>query len=391
MKIQIDGTNIKNKGAELMLYCVLEQIERLHPEALVYWNDDSMMGNASSIATSLKFKKSGWQRIAQIVRPFKAQGILRRLNLPHEALTNLHAISDVDLVLDASGFHYSDQFKIQPKYVTAKRKYYRDLKNNKTKLIFLPQAFGPFETNEGKELAKLVVENGKLVFARDHVSFGYLVSASENSVNHVLEYPDITIMSSYEIPDKYKYLKGKVCIIPNKRMVDKGGLTFDAYLQFLIGILAVLEDRGEEVFLLNHEGAEDLQLCKDIQRASSSGVDVVSGLGARQIKGLISISRFVISSRFHGVASALSTSVPCLATSWSHKYEELFKTFNLSNRLLDVADIQASIKIINRSLEEENLRSTKRTLDLASKRLKDKNAEMWNLVWETSGLNANLS
>lgn len=384
MKIQIDGTNVKNKGAELMLYCVLEQIEKSYPDATVFWNDDSMMGTASSIETPLELKKSGWQNFAKVVSPFKVQGILRRLGLPHRFLTRLHALPGLDLVLDASGFHYSDQFDIRPEYVANKRKYYRELRDKDTKLIFLPQAFGPFTTSEGKELAQLVVEYGELVFARDKISYGYLASAVSNGSDKILEYPDITVMSSYEVPFEFEHLAGRICIIPNKRMVDKSGLTLDNYVQFLLRILERFDHDGEKVFLLNHEGAEDLQLCEQIQKSCPFEVDVVSGLNAKKIKGLISISKFVISSRFHGVASALSTNVPCLATSWSHKYEQLFKTFNLNDRLLDVGDIDGSMAKIEKSLEQSEYQNTRKVLDQASKNIKKKNVEMWNMVWRAA-------
>lgn len=387
MKIQIDGTGIKNKGAELMLYCVLEQIEKSYPNAIVYWNDDLMMGSASSIDTPLNLKKSSWQEIAMVLRPFKIEGILRRLGLPYRFLTRLHALSNLDLVLDAAGFHYSDQFDIQPEYVANKGKYYRELKANGTKLIFLPQAFGPFTTAEGKKLAKLVVQYGDLVFARDRVSYEYLASAVLSD-QKILEYPDITIMSSYEIPVELDHLKGRVCLIPNMRMVDKSGLTLDRYLEFLGQTMQMLKANGENVFLLNHEGAEDLQLCEQVRKHCQFQVDIVSGLSAKKIKGLISISKFVISSRFHGVASALSTSVPCLATSWSHKYEQLFKTFDLDDRLLDVNDIEGSMVHINRALTQESYSKTKKTLERTSKQLKRKNSEMWDLVWKAAGLKA---
>lgn len=387
MKIQIDGTNIKNKGAELMLYCVLEQIEKTYPKAIVYWNDDTMLGTADAIDTTLDLRKSGWQKIARTLVPFKVEGILRRLGLPYRFLTRLHALPDIDLVLDAAGFHYSDQFEIRSEYVANKKKYYQELREKGTKIIFLPQAFGPFHTSEGKALAQLVVDNGELVFARDVVSHGYLTSTVSGNSKNVLEYPDITGMSSYEVPHAYDYLSGRVCIIPNMRMVDKSGLTLEVYSKFLLKTLDTLHAMGEEIFLLNHEGAEDLELCERLQKDCPFQVEVVTGLDAKKIKGLISISKFVISSRFHGVASALSTSVPCLATSWSHKYEQLFKSFDLEDRLLDVNDIEASMLKIDRALEPENYLFTKNTLDRASKQIKDRNLEMWGLVWKAAGFN----
>ncbi len=40
MRIQIDGTNSLNKGAELMLNAVMEQIEKKYPNAEVFYNSN---------------------------------------------------------------------------------------------------------------------------------------------------------------------------------------------------------------------------------------------------------------------------------------------------------------------------------------------------------------
>ncbi|MDR1582593.1 MAG: polysaccharide pyruvyl transferase family protein [Prevotellaceae bacterium] len=135
-------------------------------------------------------------------------------------------------------------------------------------------------------------------------------------------------------------------------------------------------------FLLNHEGEKDAYLCKLVNEHLNNFLTIVDHLMALEVKGIISQSYLLISSRFHGVASALNSGVPCLATSWSHKYEELFKDYEQFDCVLDIKNIKKSLKQIEEYLSEQI--HEKISCDLKNNIksfIKDKNKEMWNIVW----------
>ena len=95
--------------------------------------------------------------------------------------------------------------------------------------------------------------------------------------------------------------------------------------------------------LVNHEGEEDLKIVKELQRQVASATTVVAGGGAMYLKGIFSEAEFVVASRYHALVSAMTQAVPVIGMGWSHKYEELFLDFGISDYLVEVDDDGANI------------------------------------------------
>ena len=113
----------------------------------------------------------------------------------------------------------------------------------------------------------------------------------------------------------------------------------------------------------------------------SESVEVVSRINALEVKGLISTSYLVISSRFHGVASSLNSGVPCLSTSWSHKYEELYKDYELENSVLDLKNMNSVIDSLNYHLDDNNNRQIRKHLFSKISHINEMSRRMWNKIW----------
>lgn len=379
MKIQVDGTNTVNKGAELMLYSILQQIEKQYPKAEVFFNDNYRTAKSNYILTSLNFHKRTWLKIGDALRKFRIEGIFKRLRLPFEFLSLNYAPKEVDIVLDASGFQYSDSFIINDKILKEKENYYSYLKRNGIKLVFLPQAFGPFNKKIGGQTVKLLNKYVDLIFARDDISYNHLVSNGFNK-KKLLLFPDFTAL--YEVNhEPVGDDNREVCIIPNYRMVDKGGLDQKSYINFLIDLITRIKEFGFPVKLLNHESNADYMLCLDINKHLESPVKIYSGLSAIEVKQEIAKSFLVISSRFHGVASALNSGLPCLATSWSHKYEKLFENYNQFDNLLNFNDLESSWAKTKIFLDLKRNRDIRQTVLLAKSKVISQNKEMWHIIW----------
>src|SRR5690606_25073591 len=84
---------------------------------------------------------------------------------------------EVNIVLDASGFAYGDQWGAQ--YAHRRMgKFIKAWKSEGKKIILLPQAFGPFTKGDLKSEMAMMLDNVDLVFAREKQSYSYLKGIS---------------------------------------------------------------------------------------------------------------------------------------------------------------------------------------------------------------------
>ena len=65
MKIVLSGVETNNKGAELMLYAILQEIERKYPTATVYLPYNGIrQGEGYNIVTSLNIKRNPYEFVS---------------------------------------------------------------------------------------------------------------------------------------------------------------------------------------------------------------------------------------------------------------------------------------------------------------------------------------
>lgn len=349
MLIEIRGVQFNNKGAYLMLQACLEQIYRLWPEADIALEPSA---NSPYIARSklgvyqkvpLQFKGVRFHRLAWLL-PKKLKKFLKH---------NFGFVfeSDIDLVLDASGFAYGDQWGGRAvKSVSAEIK---RLRRHHSGYIFLPQAMGPFTDPKDRAALAAALPKALLVCPRDNESTGYLQQCCQSSV--IQQFADFTNLVAPKVPEELP--EQYALIIPNSAMIsrknnDKGW--HEHYLRVLEASILAVRKSGMQPILLNHEGPQDRVICEQLQQKFRD-IPVVSPKTPDVVKGWISQAQLVISSRFHGCVSALSTSVPCIGTSWSHKYEMLFSEYQQSAMLLQPgSDVTQIIELIEVACSERN-------------------------------------
>ncbi|KAF7775492.1 hypothetical protein PCIT_a1694 [Pseudoalteromonas citrea] len=309
INIEIKGVQFSNKGAELMLVAVLQQLDKHLDEYQI------TLSPGVNLPYEKRAKLGAWQKLSfrrgnlDLTGLFgKLPGVIKRFLKRFGIVTE----ADIDVILDTSGFSYGDQW---PK---------RDLKNAVKEMkrfqggrklyIVLPQALGPFDRADIRAEAEQFVNSAHLIFPRDEKSYKACLAFSKN--NNLQQSPDFT--ASVICPVSPQSLDNVVCLVPNNKMVsryhnDEAHQKESIYIDFWCYIIEFFSKKGFKVVLLNHEGKEDLSLCHKIQSQSSINTELLDGLSALEVKGYLGQCHAVISSRFHGCISALSQGVPCLA------------------------------------------------------------------------------
>jgi colanic acid/amylovoran biosynthesis protein len=378
MKIVLWGVETNNKGAELMLYAILQEIERRFPDAKVYLPYSRIKQGVGYIRTNLDFKLTPY---SEFVYRKRLCGLFRRLHLPLTILNRTNIVRGADWFIDGSGFVFSDQIDLKKERVSMWFDMLARLHSDGCRIVFLPQAFGPIEQNNTKRALSILNKFADIIMPREKVSYEFLKNSGLVNMEKVKVYTDFTSLVEGVFPKGYEHLRKGICIIPNTRMIAKKKISYDGYINLLSSIIHEGKKSGHPVYILNHEGKKDEMLCYQCQKSIGNDIEVVTGLNALEVKGLISSAYLVVTSRFHGLVSALNSCVPALATSWSHKYEELFKDYMLDNYVLPLDNIVGGVQCVKRLTDLNENTRFREHLATRVPTIKAQTREMWKTIW----------
>lgn len=361
MIVEIKGTGPHNKGAEMMLLTIIQELRKFDSNIKFTITPSLNNGSTYEFYSALSIYPKLWLTYKGIDFSKFGRFIPKKLR----QLYGLILDEDIDVVLDASGFAYSDQWGEYPVKEMAKQS--ENWKKNGTKVILLPQAFGPFENQSIKKNMKKIIENTTLIYARDEYSYKELLKL-DNNTKKIQLCPDFTVLFKGELPEYFDVRQHQICIVPNQRIKDKGNDT-DNYEEFLIEIIKKLQSSELSPFFLIHGGDEDKVLADFINNKLTTKIEIIDERNPYFIKGIIENSMGLIGSRFHSLASGLYSGIPTLGTGWSHKYEYLFKGFQFEEGLMDIneKDIEEKLKLIiskdERKVVAEKLINSKKEIE----------------------------
>jgi len=319
-------------------------LERIH----LYWPEAEIALTPSGKAPFLKrCSVNAWQKLSlrklyldvngfSYSLPDRIRSYLRKWGIVTEA--------DIDVVIDASGFSYSDQWNPKMSIRHLSGELSRCNQHNKP-YIFLPQALGPFSDPKVRKQIKENFPKASLVCARESDSFNYIHTITGDFPT-LKQFGDFTNAVKGVVPEYLDTSEPLACIVPNKNMVNprnKNRAWLEHYESMLLTAIEIYKSKGLKPFFLNHEGPEDRAIIDKLNSQLAEQIPVLEESDPVKVKGIISASSAVLCSRFHGCISALSNGIACIATSWSHKYERLYEDYQASELLLQPGADKSSI------------------------------------------------
>lgn len=333
MIILIKGVQFRNQGAHLMLLAVRERLAGILPEARIALapGPNSPYRQRARLDT-LQILPLSWRGLDLNGLSACSPPALRSFGHRYGIVTEC----EVDAVLDASGFAYGDPWPARLMHYAAGE--VLRLARRGRPYLFLPQAFGPFgRAGWARRRFAAALHAAAVVCPRDPESRAHLLTLAPELKGALPVIPDFTLGLAGDAAAARRWGVGcgTVLLIPNSQMVGERNASRESrarYGETMVVLGRAALRRGYDVRVLNHSGADDRPLCARLAR-ELGGSPVIEEDCPLATKGVIGAAAAVVSSRFHGCVSAMSQAVPCLGTTWSHKYAALFEDFDMSEWL----------------------------------------------------------
>jgi len=370
MIIQLKGVGETNKGAYLMFLSIIEYFKEFHSEKEITFV--THLGHKFSKKLAQKYN------IKPLVKT-KRKGVefrffIKLIPFSIRKKINLYIDDDLDVLLDASGFLYGDQWPVRSIKGTLSNDIKR-LSSNGTKIILMPQAFGPFKNDKIKKEVKRIVDNANLIFARDIISFQFLKDSYGKRENIFLA-PDFTNILRPSSDNFNVDKTTRILIIPNIKLLEQTNISKESLINLFKELIEEIKIKNYNAAFLIHEGIKDERLAIDINNVLSEPIPVILEPDALNQKRIIGNSYAVITGRFHGLVSALSQGIPSIGLSWSHKYEMLLDNYGQHKFLLDFNNNNVKF-LIDSILDEENNRKLSIEISEKARKEKEKTYQMW--------------
>lgn len=357
MNVLITGAQFNNRGAQSMLFTVVNEVRNRYPDAEFFYVPlDYYYKSCFANCVDYRFNfvyddlaiydypvKYGF--IGKIKRHFDSNEIRKtvdKYNVPY-----LSQIWDeIDVLIDVSGYGLTSKFGISS--INRMTRHIIKAKSENIPVIYMPQSYGPL--NFGERTETICKEIGEvfskvdLIFARERE--GKEILEKECGVANVCLSPDI-VLQAQEIDWKNVFAEepdllihrietsGNVGIIPNSETVKNGNK------EFVLGcyqrIIEELRGRGKEIYIFRH--SNDLRLCREIYDLVKEDEHchlVEERMDCLTYSAFVKQFEFVVASRFHSVVHAYRENVPAFVLGWAVKYQELTRLLGQEKYAFDI-------------------------------------------------------
>ncbi len=293
------------------------------------------------------------------------------------------ALREADAVFDASGYTLGSGWPKGGGELLLQT--IRLAKRHNTKVILMPQSFGPFdwEGDNTEFLAQIKEELSYCtkIYAREQEGYDCLLSLGltnvELSTDMVIREPFFPTASDIYAASDTDAVEapaaGSVGFIINENVYRIGDA--DSVLDLYVKILDRLIDNGEKVYILNTSTA-DIHLVEGVlsRVKNREKVQIISKeYSSPELIELIGQFKYVVASRYHSVVFAYRGGVPSIILGWASKYIDLAAHFQQQDSVFDIRTLDADrlleqIDYMSGHAEEESqkIKSSLQTVQTSS-------------------------
>lgn len=197
-------------------------------------------------------------------------------------------------------------------------------------IVLAPQTIGPFETRQGRLIARAVLASANLVFVRDTTS---LDICTQYSLSQPAELAT-DVAFAVRRPTTQK---------THDVLINVSGLLWNTnthvdhleYRRLLSSLYEGLVERGRRVALLEHVLHEpgmtedtDGPACEEFRARHDPNMEIISPTSLEDVRTAVASARLVFGSRMHAALNALSVGTPTIPMAYSRKFAPLFKSID---------------------------------------------------------------
>jgi len=374
----IGGQN-RNKGSQAMVLSIVQELKKRFDDChiLVLLSDNVSPPEYFNFESVLVEPRLIFRLLLG-----KFKFILGKSKFFHNENKIAETLKKTDTIFDVSGFALSSKFTFNNSlyylsFIALAKKY-------NTKIVLLPQSFGPFDYQGLLRrtflhiLKKKYLKFPHKIFAREEKSYNAIEKYTNNNLVKCMDIVFISSLLDKSVvfkdrsidSKKYSVLHdGYALLIPSVKLVqwNKDNNVMYIYNKIINEVVS----NSLTVYLVMHS-MDDKKLCLDlirhINKENKGKVFFISEeINAIDIYSLISNANLVISSRYHGVVHSYKANVPTLIIGWSDKYKELADRVKQGKYYYDIRNFISSDELTLRLKTLIELREVEKNNIIKSK------------------------
>lgn len=343
--ILIFGGQLFNKGAQSMVFTVVNEMKNRFPDKEIYLISrlDSRRSQEELSRYNFKIYTNRSYNLT-----FGRNKIFKRYKMDKVDKEFATIIKCADFAIDISGYALSSQFP------TERTKFYLAnialCKKYNLDLYILPQSIGPFKYKFFEKLKYYplfyhYLKYPRLIYARERNGYDLVkFFTSRNlrrAVDIVLMQQDLNLNNIYKDKPEFKIFsiaENSVGIIPNTKILEHNGK--NDINKIYQKVISFLLERGRKVYIIRHS-FEDLDFCSHLKNMFSENNNVIlisDDLNSIELSNVLGKFDYFIASRYHSIIHAYKNKRPCLIMGWAIKYKELALAFGQQGFCFDIRE-----------------------------------------------------